>query len=101
MDGNAMFDGVTDDAEFALQTGDMQSLNTGSWDATTNPDNPWERCYMGIRMACELMENADNVDLETYRLDPKLETDMPIVKKIFVFGRLKLVFCVPSSISNC
>ena len=43
MDGNAMFDGVTDDAEFALQTGDMQSLNTGSWDATTNPDNPWER----------------------------------------------------------
>ena len=81
MDGNAMFDGVTDDAEFAQQTGDMQSLNTGSWDATTNPDNPWERCYMGIRMACELMENADNVDLETYRLDPKLRTEYANRKK--------------------
>ena len=30
MDGNAMFDAATDDAEFALQTAEVQSFNTGA-----------------------------------------------------------------------
>lgn len=81
MDGNAMFDAATDDAEFALQTAEVQSFNTGAWNAATNPDNPWDRCYMGIRMACELMDHADEVNLDAYRLDPKTHTEYENRKK--------------------
>ncbi|ETD17582.1 MULTISPECIES: RagB/SusD family nutrient uptake outer membrane protein [Prevotellaceae] len=71
LSNGAMFDDATDDAEFAVETSDVQKFNTGSWNAVENPDNLWNRYYAGIRMACEFIENADRVNLDAYRLDPK------------------------------
>lgn len=70
MGDGAMFDAATDDGEHASEDASVQKFNTGSWNAVSNPDNLWNRYYAGIRMACELIENADKVDLERYRLDP-------------------------------
>lgn len=70
MDEGAMFDASTDDGEHAIESSDIQKFNNGSWNAINNPDDVWNRYYAGIRMAGELIENADKVDLERYRLDP-------------------------------
>lgn len=69
MDEGAMFDAATDDGEHALESSSIQKMNTGSWNAISNPDDLWNRYYAGIRMASEFIENADQVDLERYRLD--------------------------------
>lgn len=75
MGDGAMFDAATDDGEHALESSNVQKFNTGSWNAVSNPDNLWNRYYSGIRMACEFIENADNVDLERYRLDPNSQIE--------------------------
>lgn len=73
--GGGMFDASTDDAEQALETSDVQKFNTGSWNAVYNPDDMWNRLYNGIRMANEFMENADHVNLDTYKNDPSKQTE--------------------------
>lgn len=70
MDNGAMYDAATDDGEHVLESSDIQKFNNGSWNAISNPDNLWDRYYAGIRMTCEFIENADNVDLDKYKLDP-------------------------------
>lgn len=75
MGSGGMFDAATDDAEQALDASNVQSFNTGSWNAVYNPDNMWDRLYYGIRMASEFIENADLVNLDTYKNDPGNQTE--------------------------
>lgn len=75
MGNGGMFDAATDDAEQALEASNVQKINTGSWNAVSNPDDMWNRLYAGIRMACEFIENADNVNLDTYKNDPSNQTE--------------------------
>nr|WP_255406490.1 RagB/SusD family nutrient uptake outer membrane protein [Prevotella sp. KH2C16] len=75
MGSGGMFDAATDDAEQALETSNVQKFNTGSWNAVSNPDDMWNRLYSGIRMANEFLENADGVNLDTYKNDPSNQTE--------------------------
>lgn len=70
-----MFDASTDDAEQTLENSNVQKFNTGSWNAVYNPDNMWDRLYHGIRLASEFIENADMVNLDTYKNDPNNQTE--------------------------
>ena len=44
----AMLASATDDAEFAVETADIQKFNNGSWNALNNPDDTWNRYFAGI-----------------------------------------------------
>lgn len=70
IDGDAMYDAATDDAEHANESSNIQMFNRGAWNAMTNPDNIWNRYYSGIRITNEFLENADNVNLDRFKLDP-------------------------------
>ena len=75
LDNGGMYDAATDDGEHALETANVQAFNTGSWNALSNPDDMWNRLYTGIRMSCELIDNADRVNLDSYKMDPKSQTE--------------------------
>ncbi len=68
--GSAMMASATDEAEFTNETNAVQSFNTGSWNAISNPDFVWGTYYRTIRRANEFLLSTDKVNLDQYRLDP-------------------------------
>jgi len=71
----AMLDAATDDAEFAIETANVQQFNNGSWSALSNPDDHWNRYYAGISKCCTLLENTNHVNLDITRLDPNKQVE--------------------------
>ena len=70
-----MLGDATDDAEFVIESSNIQKFNLGAWNAIDNPDDQWNRFYAGIRKACEFIESADQVNLDSYRLDPQSQIE--------------------------
>ena len=66
----AMFDAATDDGEHAVDDSNIQKFNTGAWNASDNPDDVWNRYWQGIRLSCEFIANADNVNMDKVKNDP-------------------------------
>ncbi len=71
----AMLASATDDAEFAIESAEIQQFNTGSWNALNNPDDVWNRYFSGISKCCTLLENTDHVNLDISRLDPDKQVE--------------------------
>lgn len=71
----AMLASATDDAEFAIESAEIQQLNNGSWNALNNPDDVWNRYYSGISKCCTLLENTNHVNLDISRLDPDKQVE--------------------------
>lgn len=71
----AMLASVTDDAEFAIESAEIQQFNNGSWNALNNPDDVWNRYYSGISKCCTLLENTNHVNLDISRLDPDKQVE--------------------------
>ena len=71
----ALLASATDDAEFAIESAEIQQFNNGSWNALNNPDDVWNRYYSGISKCCTLLENTDHVNLDISRLDPDKQVE--------------------------
>ena len=71
----AMLASATDDAEFAIESADIQQFNNGSWNALNNPDDVWNRYFSGISKCCTLLENTNHVNLDISRLDPDKQVE--------------------------
>ena len=71
----AMLASATDDAEFAIESAEIQQFNNGSWNALNNPDDMWNRYYSGISKCCTLLENTNHVNLDISRLDPDKQVE--------------------------
>jgi putative outer membrane protein, probably involved in nutrient binding len=71
----ALLAAATDDAEFAIESADIQQFNNGSWNALNNPDDVWNRYYSGISKCCTLLENTNHVNLDISRLDPDKQVE--------------------------
>ena len=71
----AMFDAATDDGEHAVDDSNIQKFNTGAWNASDNPDDVWNRYWQGIRLSCEFIANADNVNMDKVKNDPASQTE--------------------------
>ena len=71
----ALLASATDDAEFAIESADIQQFNNGSWNALNNPDGMWNRYFSGISKCCTLLENTDHVNLDISRLDPDKQVE--------------------------
>ena len=67
----AMMASASDEAEYTLETSSIQMFNVGSWNAKNNPDGgSWWNNFRGIYLVNHFLANSDNLDLETYRLNP-------------------------------
>jgi putative outer membrane protein, probably involved in nutrient binding len=71
----ALLASATDDAEFAIESADIQQFNNGSWNALSNPDGMWNRYFSGISKCCTLLENTNHVNLDISRLDPDKQVE--------------------------
>lgn len=71
----ALLASATDDAEFAIESAEIQQFNNGSWNALNNPDDVWNRYYSGISKCCTLLENTNHVNLDISRLDPDKQVE--------------------------
>ena len=71
----AMLASATDDAEFAIESAEIQQFNNGSWNALNNPDGVWNRYFSGISKCCTLLENTNHVNLDISRLDPDKQVE--------------------------
>jgi putative outer membrane protein, probably involved in nutrient binding len=71
----ALLAAATDDAEFAIESADIQQFNNGSWNALNNPDDVWNRYYSGISKCCTLLENINHINLDISRLDPDKQVE--------------------------
>lgn len=68
--GSAMLAAASDEAEFYNLGSSIQKFNTGSWNAISNPDGAWGRCWNGIYTCNNFLANCDEIDLDYLRLDP-------------------------------
>lgn len=66
----AMMASAGDEAEHTLEASAIHQFNAGSWNAVSNPDNAWAGNFRAIRSANLFLANSDNVNLESFRLDP-------------------------------
>lgn len=71
----AMLASATDDAEFAIESAEIQQFNNGSWNALNNPDDVWNRYFSGISKCCTLLESTNHVNLDISRLDPDKQVE--------------------------
>lgn len=70
IDGAAMMAAASDEAEFSLETNDVQNFNTGSWNAISNPDLVWGKYYFGIRKVNQFLVSTDKINLDRWKLNP-------------------------------
>ncbi|MCD7974029.1 MAG: RagB/SusD family nutrient uptake outer membrane protein [Candidatus Azobacteroides sp.] len=68
--GEAMLAGASDEAEFTIETNDIQKFNTGAWNAINNPDPAWKNNFAGIYAVNLFLQKADSVDLDYLKDDP-------------------------------
>lgn len=67
--GNGMEASAADEADL-INGGTVQTVNTGSWNQYTNPDEVLSKYYTAIRRVNDFLNPLVAVNLEAYRLDP-------------------------------
>ncbi|MBC7887875.1 MAG: RagB/SusD family nutrient uptake outer membrane protein [Ferruginibacter sp.] len=70
IDGAAMMASATDEAEYTSETSQIQSFNSGSWNAINNPDLVWDNYYRGIRKVNQFLLSTGKINLDPWKLDP-------------------------------
>jgi len=59
--GNSYLTAASDESEEVNDMESVQSLNTGSWNKYSNPDDVWSNCYKGIRIASDYLQGTDTL----------------------------------------
>ena len=62
--------GATDEAQYALETGAVNSYVNGGWSAANPFDLTWTRCYTAIADACMYLEKIDQADISEWQYNP-------------------------------
>lgn len=75
VDGLAMRDCASDDAEYGVTNAAVQNVNNGNWSATNTYDDVWT-LYNGIRAANNFIENFESVDLSRFSSLANYENQM-------------------------
>lgn len=58
---------ASDEGEMVDNSSSMQQFNTGNWNKYSNPDDVWNQCYTGIRIAMDLLKESENQDWSGWR----------------------------------
>lgn len=49
---------ATDEGELVDNTASLQQFNGGNWNKYNNTDDVWSKCYTGIRIAMDVLEES-------------------------------------------
>ncbi|MDR0507576.1 MAG: RagB/SusD family nutrient uptake outer membrane protein [Dysgonamonadaceae bacterium] len=66
----AMLAGASDEAEYTIETNEIQKFNTGSWNAIDNPDPAWKRNFEGVNAVNLLLVNINSVNMDNLLYNP-------------------------------
>jgi len=86
---DAMLACASDEAEFTMQTSDVQNFNTGSWDAINNADDVWNTYYHAIYNINSFLETVDLINLDAYKFDPSTSAQQTYLLKLEEIERWK------------
>ena len=75
MDGLAMRDCASDDAEYGITNATVQNVNNGTWSATNTYDDSWT-LYSGVRAANDFIAHINDVDLSRFSSLAGYENEM-------------------------
>ena len=65
--------GATDEAQYALETGVVNSYTNGGW-STANPNaRTWSKCYTAIADACMYLEKIEQTDLSEWKYNTEYD----------------------------
>lgn len=65
--------GATDEAQYALETGVVNSYTNGGW-STANPNSrTWSKCYTAIADACMYLEKIEQTDLSEWKYNTEYD----------------------------
>ena len=87
--GGAMLASATDEAEHTIQNSSIQIFNEGSWNALQNPDNVWSGLYSSIRNVNLFLRDIDKINLDMYRLNPRLDAQLIYEERMAEIERWK------------
>ena len=65
--------GATDEAQYALETGAVNTYTNGGWSAANPNSRTWTRCYTAIADACTYLEKIDQADLTEWQYNTEYE----------------------------
>lgn len=107
--GSAMMASACDEAEFAIQTNNVQKFNLGNWRPADMPDNPFSTYYASIRKAYDFIENCDKINFDSVKDNPAqpgtyeeqlqdigyLKTEVMLLRAYYMFELIKRFGGVP------
>jgi len=65
--GGAMRSAACDEAEYVIQSSDIQQFNNGQWSSSNALDNNWSNFYSGIRSVNLFLDNVEGQTFEEYQ----------------------------------
>lgn len=66
--------GATDEAQYALETGDINSYVNGGWNPVNPNDRIWTKCYTAIADANMFLEKLDQTDISEWEYNSSYNT---------------------------
>ena len=65
--------GATDEAQYALATGDVNKYVNGGWSAANPYANYWTKSYRAIAEICTYLEKIDKTDMTEWQYNPNYD----------------------------
>jgi starch-binding outer membrane protein, SusD/RagB family len=79
--GGAMRSAACDEAEYVIQTSDIQQFTNGQWNSSNALDNNWSNFYSGIRSVNLFLDNVEGQTFEDYKYIDLYEEEMARFEK--------------------
>jgi starch-binding outer membrane protein, SusD/RagB family len=90
--GGAMRSAACDEAEYVIQSSDIQQFNNGQWSASNALDNNWSNYFSGIRSVNLFLENVEGRLFEEYQYNDDYEDQMARFEKFQYEARFLRAF---------
>ncbi len=62
--------GATDEAQYAIETGAINSYSNGGWSAANPYSDTWTKSYRAISEICRILEDIDKADITDWQYNP-------------------------------
>lgn len=90
--GGAMRSAASDEAEFVIQSSDIQEFNNGQWSSSNALDNNWFKYYSGIRAVNFFLSNIEGRTFEDFKYNVEYEDEMERFEKFQYEARFLRAF---------
>lgn len=90
--GGAMRSAACDEAEYTIQSSNIQDFTNGQWSSIKTLENSWEKYYAGVRAANRFLQEIDGETYEEYQYNEDYEQEMERFSKFEYEARFLRAF---------